>query len=487
MSRPLSLAALLLTLVTAGFLLFWKLGGLPVQQWDECRTGLNALEMLARGEYLVPYYRGQPDLWNAKPPLHVWLLMLSFASLGPSELALRLPAALAALATVGLVYAAGRRWLGHAAAGLLAALALVTAGGFTTLHVARAGDFDATLTLWTTAGTLAWLGYLRSGRTGLAWLTGGSYALAFMTKGIAALLPGPGLVLAVWATGRSARLRRPAPWLAAGLVLAVALGWYGLREALSPGYLEAVREFELRMATDNVENNGQPLLWYVGHLLEANFSAWLAPALLAVVLAWRRPDGSPAQLLVRGAATVAGTQLLILSLTRTKLAWYDAPLYPLLALLAAAGVVWAGRALAAHYRWQPRPAWLLLPLLVAAGPYADRLAHLRELHQRRFQNATLLYGRHLTAQATQRPELQEYLVATDSLHNDSPEFYRVAAQRRYGHRSGWVHSTFAGQPEPGTVVVTCGAAARRPWLARYQVETLLQTDSCVTMRLLQRR
>jgi 4-amino-4-deoxy-L-arabinose transferase-like glycosyltransferase len=483
-----SFLALLLTLGAAGFLLFWKLGGLPVQQWDECRTGLNALEMLRGHGWLVPHYQGQPDLWNAKPPLHLWLLTLSFFALGPTELALRLPAALAALATTLLVYTAGRRGLGSAAAGLLAALILVTAGGFTALHVARAGDFDATLTLWITLGTLAWLGYLRSGRPGLAALTAGSFALAFLTKGLAALLPGPGLLLAVWATGQGARLRRPAPWLAGGTVLAVAAGWYALREALTPGYLAAVQTFELRMATQNVENNHQPLLWYVGRLLEFNFSAWLAPALLAVALAWRRPDGSAAQLLVRGAGCVTGCHLLILSLTRSKLAWYDAPLYPLLALLAAAGLVWAARALAAQYRWQPRPArLLLLPLLVVAGPYADRLAHLRELQQRRLENPTLLYGRHLAAQVAQRPELREYLVATDSLYNDSPEFYRVAAEMRYGHRSGWVQPEYAGQPGPGTLVVACGAAARRPWLARYQTETLLQTDSCVTLRLLQRR
>lgn len=488
MSRPLSFVALLLALVAAGFLLFWKLGGLPAQQWDECRTGLNALEMLRRHDYLVPHYQGQPDAWNAKPPLHLWLLMLSFSALGPTELALRLPAALAALVTVGLVYAAGRRWLGSPAAGLLAALILVTAGGYTTLHVARSGDFDATLTLWTTLGTLAWLGYLRTGRAGLAWTTGVAFALALLTKSIAALLPGPGLLLAAWATGHGARLRQPAPWLAGGLVLLTALGWVVVREGVSPGYLAAVREYELNLATEDLENNGEHPLWYLGRLLEFNFYSWLAPALLAVGLAWRRPDNSAGHFLVRGAACVAGGHLLFLSITRTKLSWYDAPLYPLLALLAAAGLSWAARALAAQYRWQPRP-WvlLLLPLLVAAGPYADRLAHLRDLHQRRLEHPNLLYGRHLAAQVAQQPALRDYLVAADSTYNDSPEFYRVAAEMRYGHRSGLVRPDFVERTAPGTVVVACGAAARRPWLARFQTETLVQTDSCVTFRLLQRR
>ncbi|GAA4392468.1 ArnT family glycosyltransferase [Hymenobacter koreensis] len=489
MPRLTHFLAPLLLLGAAGFLLFWKLGSLPVQQWDECRTGINALETLLHRDWLVMRYQGEPDLWNSKPPLHLWALSLSFATLGPTEFALRLPSALAALATVMAVYAAGRRALGSPAAGLLAGLILVTAGGFTSLHVARSGDFDAMLTLWTTLGTLCWLTYLRTGRGKWAWLTGLAFALALLTKGIAGALPGPGLLLAAWATGNWHRLRNPAPWLAGGLAVVALIGWYGLREAIAPGYLAAVMQYELSMATEGLENNGHSPVWYIGRLLEYNFPPWLAAAILAVALAWRRnTPPSPAQLLVRGAACVAGSHLLILSLASTKLSWYDAPIYPLLALLAGAGITWAAQAVSAQYQWQLRPVIvLLLVLLVAAGPFADRLAHLRELHQRRYTVAALLYGQHLRAQVTALPELRTYTLLRGNEFNDSPEFYRTAAQLELGHDIGRAAPWEAGSLEPATVVVACGAEARKPWTQRYETQVLLQTDSCVTLRLVQRR
>ena len=342
-SRLASWLYLLLALAAGGFLLFWKLGSLPAQQWDESRTSLHALEALSHpGEWLVSYYRDAPDLWDVKPPLLRWLQSLSFVALGPTELAMRLPSALAGLATLATVWAAGRRWLGHPAAGLLAALVLATSGGFVTHHVTRGGDYDALLTLCVTGGVLCWLGYVATGQTWLAWSTGAALALAVLTKGVAGVLVVPGLLALVALTRSWARLRRPAPWLAAGLVLAVATAWYGLREMAAPGYLAAVWQNEGGgRFTGTLENNQEPWYWYLSHLVEAKFAFWLALALLGYVLGWQQPRGSRGWWLTRATAAAVGAELLVLSLSRTKLAWYDAPLYPLLALQAAAGAWWA--------------------------------------------------------------------------------------------------------------------------------------------------
>lgn len=67
------------------------------------------------------------------------------------------------------------------------------------------------------------------------------------------------------------------------------------------------------------------------------------------------------------------------------------------------------------------------------------------------------------------------------------EFYRVAAELRSGHHIGRAAPADAGALPPGTVVVACGAAARRPWQQQYQATILLQTDSCLTLRLESRR
>ncbi|SMB80578.1 glycosyl transferase family 39 [Hymenobacter roseosalivarius DSM 11622] len=281
------LARLLLVLAVAALPLFWLLAVLPAQQWDEARTGLNALEILRSNNWLVLTHEGEPDLWNSKLPLAPWLMALSFRLLGPTELALRLPSALAALATVLVVYFAGSRWLGSWRAGLLAGLILLTTPGYVRLHVARTGDFDALLTLWTTLGTLRWLAYLATGRARHAWGTGVAFALAVLTKGIAGLLFGPGIVVATLLTGQARRLRHLAPWGALSLILGTGLTWYTVRELAAPGYLAGVWQYEVGgPAGEALEGHGHPFLWYVSKLADTRFSAWLSAALAGVGLGW---------------------------------------------------------------------------------------------------------------------------------------------------------------------------------------------------------
>ncbi|OGX81747.1 hypothetical protein BEN48_05820 [Hymenobacter glacialis] len=301
--------------------LFWLLGSHPVQQWDEARTGLNGLNILRNHEWLVMRDGLQlPDLWNCKPPLWPWLLAVSFKLLGPTELGLRLPAALAALATALVVYQAGRRWLGSWEGGLLAALILLTSAGYVQEHVTRTGDFDALLTLWTTLGALTWLRYLAEGRSRHAWQAGLFFFLAAFTKGVAGLLFGPGLLLATFALGQGQRLRRVAPWLAVLGLLAGMAAWYAVREHAAPGYLQAVWEFELGgPALNQLEGHTTEVYWYLTSLMEVKFMFWLVPALLAGLLGWQLPAGSPGRLLARFVVCVVGSLMVVLAFTQTRL------------------------------------------------------------------------------------------------------------------------------------------------------------------------
>lgn len=88
-----------LALLLIGIPLFQYLDYLPVRVWDESRTAVNAYEMYQHGNYLVPTYNEEPDMWNTKPPLMVWLQVFSMKLLGTNEFSLRLPSAFAALVT----------------------------------------------------------------------------------------------------------------------------------------------------------------------------------------------------------------------------------------------------------------------------------------------------------------------------------------------------------------------------------------------------
>src|SRR5262245_7313894 len=101
--------------------------------------------MVERGDYVVPYYRGQP--FFDKPPLTYWLIAGAFQAFGFTLEAARLVAALAGLATVLATV-----WLGallfDRETGLLAGLLLATTGAV--MSFGRLAMSDMLLTLFST-------------------------------------------------------------------------------------------------------------------------------------------------------------------------------------------------------------------------------------------------------------------------------------------------------------------------------------------------
>src|SRR5258708_2331811 len=112
-AAPVSLRSILLLIVLPGALLYPGLS-FPLFEPDEGRYAEIPREMLARGEWVVPYLQGQPYL--DKPPLFYWLVMGSYQVLGVSDGAARLIPALAAPGCILLVYGFGNRSLASRAA-----------------------------------------------------------------------------------------------------------------------------------------------------------------------------------------------------------------------------------------------------------------------------------------------------------------------------------------------------------------------------------
>ncbi|HEY8206204.1 MAG TPA: glycosyltransferase family 39 protein, partial [Myxococcaceae bacterium] len=91
---------------------------------DETLYLTIAEEMHARGAWLTPTLYGSPSF--VKPPLLYWVDRLSYAVLGPTMLAGRLPVALCAAGLCLLVAALARRMFGERAALAAALLAAST-------------------------------------------------------------------------------------------------------------------------------------------------------------------------------------------------------------------------------------------------------------------------------------------------------------------------------------------------------------------------
>src|SRR3989344_4807003 len=92
-SHPFSIY-LILTLLLY-FVFFQHLDSFHIRNWDESMFAVNAYEMIQNNNYIVPYYKNLPDMWNSKPPLQLWVQIFFIKLLGYNELAIRLPSALA--------------------------------------------------------------------------------------------------------------------------------------------------------------------------------------------------------------------------------------------------------------------------------------------------------------------------------------------------------------------------------------------------------
>jgi len=178
--RPLSLA--LVVLLPA--LLLYPCLSFHLLEPDEGRYAEIPREMLARGDWIVPYLQGQPYL--DKPPLMYWLVMASYSMFGVHDWAARLTPALAVHAAILCVYLIGRRSVGERAA-FWGALLLSISPAF--MGMGRLLILDGLLAFCTTMAMLAGFEAIRGERLKWLWWLLGAAACGcgVLTKGPVAI------------------------------------------------------------------------------------------------------------------------------------------------------------------------------------------------------------------------------------------------------------------------------------------------------------
>ncbi len=239
--RSLLLAVLALLALCAG-LFGQQLGGLGLMDKTEGLFVEIPRHMLVSGDWITPRWNG--ELFFDYPVWGYWMVGLSFRLFGVSEWAARLPAALAASATVLAVFAvlllvapaaeALHRRLGRA---LLGGTVLALCPGW--IGWGRSSVTDMFLA---SGISLALLGFVlaHTAPAQRPWQRPLGFVALAVFCGIAVLAKGPvglllpGLVmLAFWALkGTLLQELRRTPWLAlVALFLGVAAPWYGLATA----------------------------------------------------------------------------------------------------------------------------------------------------------------------------------------------------------------------------------------------------------------
>jgi 4-amino-4-deoxy-L-arabinose transferase-like glycosyltransferase len=383
-------ALAVLVLGLAAFNLTFRLNREFVSEWDESLYAISASEMQDSGQWIGFTTFGQLDYSNTKPPLNVWLLVLSFKAFGRGIVSMRVPSVVAAWLTVLALMLWARDRFGPSVA-LVAGTVLATTFGFLHVHSGRAANTDPlfTLLLLLVVITLS----LDEHRPWQRLWLGPLLAAAFLLRGMAVLMP-LAVVVVVDVLRRRGWRERLLPSTGAMILSAIPVGaWVWARYRLD-GWLFfkglVGYDFVARSVRVLDGHTGGPF-YYLNILVKHHYD-WLAAGLVAVIVCppilarirnglafWRADNGLPVVIFAWAAST-----LLIPTFMVTKLPWYLNTFYPLFALGIAGLLVTAFR-----YVWQfpekrSQLAALAVATVVAFGVAEAKLwaysYHYRDLH-----------------------------------------------------------------------------------------------------------
>jgi len=146
---------------------------------EEPSNAQVAREMLERGDYIRPYYNGEPH--TEKPPLFFWTVMAGARVFGEVDsLAARLPSVLSALGTLALLIVFIGEFAGRRAA-FLSAILLATSPEF--FWLARFGRIDMMLTFLITASLVSFYRWHAGGERAYLAVFYACLSLAALAKG----------------------------------------------------------------------------------------------------------------------------------------------------------------------------------------------------------------------------------------------------------------------------------------------------------------
>ena len=306
-------------------------------------------EMIERGDWLVPYFNGEPRL--NKPPLSYWLVAFLYQVFGVSVYLERLLMALLACASIWAVYRSGEMLFDSGTALWGAG---IFAASFRFLILSRRLLIDVLMLFCVLAAFYFFLRWIGQKSQASFLLFCCFLGLGFLAKGPVALLPlGIAAIYLLW-TRQWGRLAS-APWLMGGL-LASAIGssWF-LMLGATQGW-QPVADFLLdenlgRFSHLDFGPQRGPF-YYLG-VFFTEFAPWsfLFPPAIYWCVRHRRRDGDAFRFLGLWIAFY----FIVFSLSHNKQEYYILPLYPAAALLVAA------------YLRRANPSWLVrLPAAATA-------------------------------------------------------------------------------------------------------------------------
>lgn len=216
-------------------------GSVHLFDWDEIIFAESAREMILSGDYMTVTINYEP--FFEKPPLFMWLQVLSMKAFGINEFAARFPNAVCGILTLITLYLAGRKIHGNRF-GVLWAIAYATA--LLPFFYLRTGIIDPWFNLFTFLGIIFFVFFLEGEHAARRYIQVG---LAAFFLGLAVLTKGPVAVLifllafGVFFLAKRGKINAVPMHVVAFSIVVLLTGGSWFLLAVLKGNIEVVRDF----------------------------------------------------------------------------------------------------------------------------------------------------------------------------------------------------------------------------------------------------
>ena len=311
---------LILIILLAASLYFFKLGVPTVWDNDEGQMLGSALEMAKSGEYLTPHLNSQ--IYFHKPPLYAWLTALVFKLFGFTEFWGRFWAAVFGISGVYLTYLFAKS-LYNERAGLLSALIIATSPLYIVLS--RMALVDVVLTFFITLSAyFFYLGFKNP--TEKKW-----FYLMYLAMGLGTMTKGPlGIIVPGLAIGLFLIIEKKIPFIkemelikGLALYLLIASPWFIIETIREGSYFLKIifGQFLFSIYMSPMQQHPGPIYYYLAVIL-LGFIPWSG---LFVSSLFKKPN----YLLL----SLFFVMLAIFSTASTKVPGYFLPAFPAMAII----------------------------------------------------------------------------------------------------------------------------------------------------------
>jgi len=301
--------------------IFSKLGGNGLANFDDCFYAQKAKEVLQTGNLMTMHYNGTPAFEN--PPLYMWLAAISYKIFGVCEYAAKFPSAFMGVSTIILVYFFAR-YLFNNWTGFFSSFVLSTTFIFT--RHARHAMLDVTLSFFVCLAMFSLVLAIRKDARYFL-LFGLSTGICILTKSVLGFFPFVIAAMYLLITKRWRTFFNAYFLLGCAIILSVGFSWY-VHQYLTFGRLFLDIHFGWLIFQRGILLNPQP--WY-DHLsyfedLLTYYWPWLPLLILGVAKFWKlaRQKDERALLILIWLGTILGT----MSIMKSRVLWYVMPIFP---------------------------------------------------------------------------------------------------------------------------------------------------------------